>query len=168
MCMAEYIGQKQKVCWTLCFSTSLIRMRMGREPYWWNLQDSMKFTKERHQLGSSWPIPMTVMWGGSQRVWGPDPWCNPTQPQDEISSRLSMSAFFQHTFTRWHPLESNIFLQRVAWSWQPTRKSVSLLVPTKGKACGSFTRNQLQCRDVTWKVTGKYSAAATSNICNDM
>ena len=121
MCMAEYIGHNKKVCWTLCLTTSLTRMRMGREPYWWNLEDSMKITKERHQLGSSWPIPMTVMWGGSQRVWGPDPWCNPTQPQDEISSRLSMSTFFQHTFTRWYPLESNIFLQRVAWSRQQER-----------------------------------------------
>ena len=90
MCMAEYIGQKQKVCWTLCFTTSLTRMRMGREPYWWNLQDSMKFTKERHQLGSSWPIPMTVMWGGSQRVWGPDPWCNPT-PRRNLFSAVNVN-----------------------------------------------------------------------------
>ena len=90
MCMAEYIGQKQKVCWTLCFTTSLTRMRMGREPCWWNLQDSMKFTEEKHQLGSSWPIPMTVMWGGSQRVWGPDPWCNPT-PRRNLFSAVNVN-----------------------------------------------------------------------------
>ena len=165
MCMAEYIGHNKKVCWTLCLTTSLTRMRMGREPFWWNLEDSMKFPEEKHQLGSSWPIPMTVMWGGSQRVWGPDPWCNPTNPKTK--SLLGCQCQPSSSILSHDNIESNIFLQRVAWSRQTTRKSVSLLVPTKGKACGSFTRNQLQCRDVTWKVTRNYSAAATSNICND-
>ena len=177
MCMAEYIGHNKKVCWTLCLTTSLTRMRMGREPYWWNLEDSMKITKERHQLGSSWPIPMTVMWGGSQRVWGPDPWCNLTQPQDEISSRLSMSAFFQHTFTRWYPLESNFFLQRVAWSRLTNKKERELVgsnegegvrqfytKPTTVQRCYMKSNPQLQCssniQHLQWyvKTTGNYSA----------
>ena len=167
MCMAEYIGHNKKVCWTLCLTTSLTRMRMGREPYWRNLEDSMKFPEARHQLGSSWPIPMTVMWGGSQRVWGPDPWCNPTNPKTK--SLLGCQCQPSSSILSHDDILSSLTFscKGLPGPASPTRKSVSLLVPTKGKACSSFTRNQLQCRDVTWKVTRNYSAAATSNICND-
>ena len=167
-------------------------MRMGREPYWWNLEDSMKFPEEKHQLGSSWPIPMTVMWGGSQRVWGPDPWCNPTNPKTKSllgcqcqpsSSILSHDNILSSPTFSFKGLPGPNSQQERAWAcwFQRRGRRAAVLHETDyiqcrdvtwknnwQLECRSFTGNQLQCRDVTWKVTGKYSAAATSNICNDM
>lgn len=94
-CVWQNILDRNRKCVEHCVSLQVWQewgwdVNPTGEPYWWNLQDSMKFTKERHQLGSSWPIPMTVMWGGSQRVWGPDPWCNPT-PRRNLFSAVNVN-----------------------------------------------------------------------------
>ena len=150
-------------------------MRMGREPFWWNLEDSMKFPEEKHQLGSSWPIPMTVMWGGSQRVWGPDPWCNPTNPKtksllgcqcqpsssilshDDILSSLTFSC-------KGLPGPANKKERELVGSNEGEGVRQFYTKPTTVQRCYMKSNPQLQCssniQHLQWyvKTTGNYSA----------